>query len=391
MFGRVLHIMQYHNATNWLLFGFLFVGLGTAFAATDSELRQAATDTFISESETITQVDNSALLEIDLELFDPELRIVEVVEDDDNYYAAYTFATLMLENGAWKETQKSDTLAVNKELLSGHDLGLYLADELGEVTNQELAFLREVQALERKKGATRKTVAIAYGGLIGRFLDPQEVEFDGYEPVIAEPERENVPLVTQIPVPATPSETPQAIEQQDSQKQASTEQGQESSSDASQEDADDTTTSTSTQLTSGDVVDTQAEEESADTQVSEGEEGAADPVDSDVAQSTEDSEPGNTSPASDDSTVGTDTDTNADADTTSELGGETSQDDASSAEETPPGGTSHDADAASDTTTQAASASADDTATQTNTAENTSSNAATEEDQTSVSEEIASE
>ena len=188
MLQKLLHLVQYHNATTWLLIVGLFFGIGTAFAATDPELRQAAADTLVSENHTLTKTDNSALLALDMDTFDPELRIHEVVEDDEYYYASYAFTSLALLDGVWQEIEKSDTLTVNKQALAGRDLGLYLADELGELTRQERTYLEEVQALERKKGATRKTVAIDYGGLIGRFLDPEEVEFDGYEPVVEESE-----------------------------------------------------------------------------------------------------------------------------------------------------------------------------------------------------------
>ena len=188
MFARLLHYIQYHNATTWLFIVALFFGVGTAFAASDPELRQAAADALVSENRTLTQTDNSVLLSLNVDTFDPRLKINEVVEDDDNYYASYTFTTLTLEGGVWQETRKTDTLTVNKQILGGRDLGLHLADELGELVRGELTYLAEIQVHERKKGVTRKTVAVNYSGLIGRLLDPEEVEFDGYAPVVEEPE-----------------------------------------------------------------------------------------------------------------------------------------------------------------------------------------------------------
>lgn len=188
MFARLLHYIQYHNATTGLFIVALFFGVGTAFAASDPELRQAAADALVSEKQTVTQTDNSVLLSLNVDTFDPRLKINDVVEDEENYYASYTFTTLTLEDGVWQETRKTDTLTVNKQVLAERDLGLYLADELGEITRGERAYLAEVQADERKKGATRKKVAVDYTGLIGRFLDSEELEFDGYKPVVKEPE-----------------------------------------------------------------------------------------------------------------------------------------------------------------------------------------------------------
>ncbi len=200
MIRRFLHFIQYHNAANALLIGIFVVGAGTAFAATDEDVRQAVADTVIKETQTIVQIDNSTIVDADLDAFDAQLQVLEVQEDDFAYYATYQFSTLAIEDGLWQEVLKNGKMTIDKESLAGGDLGLYLAEELGEVTAQELRYLQEVQEIERKKGSQKKKVATEYSGLIGKLLDVKEETFDGYNPVIEEPEKVEVEQPKQVEI-----------------------------------------------------------------------------------------------------------------------------------------------------------------------------------------------
>lgn len=189
MFRKFLHFVQYHNAVNWLFLVLAFVGAGTVFAATDEGIREAVAEQLVQKTETVVEIDNSAIVNADLDNFDARLQILEVQEDDFAYYAEYQFVTLAIDDGHWGEIEKTDKITIDKESLGERDLGLFLAEELGELTAQELRYLQEVQIAERKKGSKKKKVAIEYSGLIGKLLDTKEETFDDYEPVIEEPEK----------------------------------------------------------------------------------------------------------------------------------------------------------------------------------------------------------
>ncbi|MCG2692086.1 hypothetical protein L6272_04655 [Microgenomates group bacterium] len=68
------------------------------------------------------------------------------------------------------------------------DLGIYATEEIGEVADNELAYLKEVQAAERAKGETKVVQTTDYSGLIGLVLNTKTKELPGYEPVIKPPE-----------------------------------------------------------------------------------------------------------------------------------------------------------------------------------------------------------
>lgn len=197
MFKKILHFIQYHNFANLALVALFVVSAGTAFAATDEGVRQAVADVVIKETQTIVQIDNNILVNTNLEDFDAELQILGVEEDDYAYYVDYQFNTLALDDGYWQETTKKDKITIDKEVLAGGDLGLFLAEELGELTTQELRFLKEAQIAERKKGAKKKKVATEYSGLIGKLLDTKEETFDGYDRVIEEPEKQEEQIVAE--------------------------------------------------------------------------------------------------------------------------------------------------------------------------------------------------
>ncbi len=184
MYQKILHFIKYNNAFTIILAVF-FLGFGVSFAA-DEGVRKSV---YASE-DTVISIDNGAIVNADLANFNFNLRIDSVTEDDKNYYATYSYQTLLLEDGVWQNRGVSKVLKVSKEALEGRDLGLYVAKELGENINYELAYLQRVQKLEREKGESRKVVTTQYSGLIGKMLDPKEQVIEGYSPVIPEPVKE---------------------------------------------------------------------------------------------------------------------------------------------------------------------------------------------------------
>lgn len=181
MYQKVLHFVKYNNAFT-IIFVLVFFGFGISFAASP-EIREGV----YTSTETVASVDNSFIVAADLDNFNFNLRIKAITEDEKNYYAVYSYQTIAISDGFWQKQEAEKTLTVSKEALGGKDLGLYLAEELGENINYELSYLKRVQKLEKEKGESQKIVTTEYSGLIGKLLDPDEKVIDGYDPVIPEP------------------------------------------------------------------------------------------------------------------------------------------------------------------------------------------------------------
>lgn len=210
MKDRIIAFIKYNN-TVAIAFFFLFSGLSVAYAA-NPKLQASV----YARDEVIVSVDNTLLLSTDLDSFDFNLKIDAVTEDAINYYAAYSYTTLAVQDGVWRTTSISDVLTVNKEALGSKDLGLYVAKELADNANYELSYLRTVQKLERAKGESKKQVATAYSGLVGKFLNPTENTVEGYEPVVREEGVDTAADVELLPDPEAPPESaePKELEEE---------------------------------------------------------------------------------------------------------------------------------------------------------------------------------
>jgi len=180
MYQKLLDFIKYHNAFT-IIFAVCFLGFGITFAASPT-----VRDSVYSSEETVVSINNSSIISTNLDNFDFNLRINSITEDEKNYYVIYSYQTLAINDGFWQKKEIEKTLTVNKESLAGKDLGLYVAEELGESINYELSYLKRVQKLEKEKGESRKVVTVVYSGLIGKLLDPKEKVIEGYDPVIAE-------------------------------------------------------------------------------------------------------------------------------------------------------------------------------------------------------------
>ena len=193
---KILNFIKYNNAFTIVLMVF-FLGFGVSFAANPD-----ARESVYASEQTVVSIDNSSVVSADLDNFNFNLRISAITEDEKNYYAAYSYQTLAIEDGFWQNKTIEKTLTVSKEALDGRDLGLFVAKELGENINYELSYLKRVQKLEKEKGESQKMVTTEYSGLIGKLLDPKEKVIEGYVPVISEPVPE---------VPATVESNPEEV------------------------------------------------------------------------------------------------------------------------------------------------------------------------------------
>jgi hypothetical protein len=174
-----LRFLTYNNAVPIAL-AILVLGAGSTFAAVDP-------DAIYSSDQQVVSVDNSYIVNKDFASYSPQARIISVTEDSDNYYIAYQFYTIDLEDGAWRDVVKDKTMSVSKDFLGEYrDLGLYVTEQLKQNVDAELARLLATQDIE-KKNVTQKIVATTYGGLIGKMLDTTTETLPGYVPVVAPP------------------------------------------------------------------------------------------------------------------------------------------------------------------------------------------------------------
>ena len=176
MLQRVLHFIKYNNALP-IGFAILFLGASGVFAASP-EAREAV----YAREQSVVSVDNSYIVNINLSTYTPRTEIESVTEDDASYYISYNFRTIDLVDGTWQDVIKERNLAVAKDALGNKDLGAYVTRELREVIDSELVRLKETQKIERSIGKSQKTVATAYNGLIGRFVDTSVEVLPEYEP-----------------------------------------------------------------------------------------------------------------------------------------------------------------------------------------------------------------
>lgn len=208
MFQKIIHFIKYNNAFS-IGFMLIFVGFSLSLAASPD-----FKENLISSQEIVRSVDNSGIISADLGNFNFGFQIKSIAEDDKNYYLVYIYKTLAIKDYIWQEIEKENALTVSKEALAERDLGLYAAEELGEVIDYESAYLKEVQRAEKEKGLTPKIATIEYSGLIGKFLSPGEKVFEGYQPIVQEKAAFQPQTAGEyVSIPSS-RETPQPIIQQ---------------------------------------------------------------------------------------------------------------------------------------------------------------------------------
>ena len=178
MYQKVINFIKYHNA--------FAIGISLVLVLTLSTMASEEVRNTVIGEKIITEigVDNSQLLSADLENFDINLKISNVLEDEENYYVDYSFNTFGVKDNLWQPLLKTERFTVNKIALGNRDLGIYLAEELGEVAQAELTYLKEAQKTERERGKTEIVETTDYTGLIGLALDLKDKILPGYEPVI---------------------------------------------------------------------------------------------------------------------------------------------------------------------------------------------------------------
>lgn len=175
MFKRAIHFIKYNNATV-LILAFIFLLATGVFAQT--EAGQAVIG---AKQTSVEGTDNTLLLEADLDLLDMEYKIEAVKSDEARYYVTYTYIDLVKLDNAWQYQMQEKVRQVSQNLKK--DLGLYLAEELGEEYEARIKDLKEEQSKAEDTGESKRIEVTEYSGLIGQTLTLAGKMFPGYEPV----------------------------------------------------------------------------------------------------------------------------------------------------------------------------------------------------------------
>ncbi|MBU4455701.1 hypothetical protein KJ586_04295 [Patescibacteria group bacterium] len=181
---KILNFLKYNNLTVLILAAIFLFSAG-AFAQTE-----AGQEAIGQKQTRVEGVDNSLLLDADLDNMDMDFKIEKIESDEEYYYITYTFLDLDKLNGAWQYQLKEKTRKISKKLEK--DLGVYLIEELGEEYEARIKELKEEKRRAEEQGEEKRVEITEYSGLIGRSLDLAAKVFPGYEAVkereIASPE-----------------------------------------------------------------------------------------------------------------------------------------------------------------------------------------------------------
>ena len=200
MLKKITNFIKYHNAFI-IIIAFIFVASFSALAA-DEDLR----DKVLGEKVvTKNGIDNSRILNADLENFDMKMEIVGVDKDDENYYLDYQYQTIGIKDNIWQDLIKLEKMEVSKKSIEGQDLGIYAVKELGEVIDSELAYLKKVQLKEKKSGEKTIEERTEYEGLLGLVINTKTKELPAsYELVVKPPVVEYAPSEPEPSIPSAP-------------------------------------------------------------------------------------------------------------------------------------------------------------------------------------------
>ena len=149
MLKRIIHFVQYHNFFTIAVLA-LFMCASASFAASP-ELRQSV----LAEKKMVRSVNNTYIINANFDAYDMGLKIKSVTEDTDRYYIEYVYNTVTVQDYVWQPVPTVDSMKVSKKELGGRDLGLYVANQLGQMIDQQIYYFKE-EVKEKKNGITQK-------------------------------------------------------------------------------------------------------------------------------------------------------------------------------------------------------------------------------------------
>ena len=187
MFQKFIQFVKYNNATVIIVLAFLIIGTGVLASETGQELLG-------EESVRLEGVDNTALLEADLEKLDMNFSIEDIREDEKYYYVTYTHLDLdkvnaggregglgQKEKNVWQWQIQERVRKVSKK--SNVELDKYLVEEFKEEYQFRIKRLKEEQSKAEEVGEEKVLEISEYSGLIGKTLAIADNIFEEYEAV----------------------------------------------------------------------------------------------------------------------------------------------------------------------------------------------------------------
>jgi len=174
MFQKFIQFIKYNNASMVILLVFFVVGTGVFASETGREA-------FGQKNTHIEGIDNTVLLEVDLDKMNMDFSIEDISEDVKYFYVKYTFLDLEKVDNVWEYQLKDKTRKVSKK--SGVDLDKYLVEELKEEYQSRIKYLKKQQEKAKSIGVEKKVEVSEYSGLIGKTLSLAENVFEGYNAV----------------------------------------------------------------------------------------------------------------------------------------------------------------------------------------------------------------
>ena len=186
---KIIQFIKYNNAFV-IIMGLIFAVSGGVFA------NETSRDAIIGKTIITRQgVDNSQIVGANLGGFNMDFKIIKIMEDERGYSVSYSFNTIYIKDNVWQPLIKEGEMYVAKAGLGDKDLGLYVAEELGQKADHEIAYLREVQSIEKSKGEQKQTESVEYTGLKGLVFDSENREISGYKPVKEETEKDKTIVI----------------------------------------------------------------------------------------------------------------------------------------------------------------------------------------------------
>ena len=174
MFKKIWNFVKYNNGFIILLAVVFAVG-GSVFAMSNDAVQntvQKSVSGIIGEKKIIEiGIDNSILLNTDIDKLADQSKIIAVTDDENNFYVDYEIKTLDILDNKWQEIAKPGRLIVSKSVLGEDDLGVYAIKQINEVAFANLAEIKIAQAREKEKGETKTIKNEEYSGLLGVIMD----------------------------------------------------------------------------------------------------------------------------------------------------------------------------------------------------------------------------
>jgi len=204
MLQKITNFLKYHNIVP-IAFT-LFVLVFSLSLAAVPQVREG----IYNKVEREIGIDNTLLLATNLDNFDFQPKILDIEQDEENYYVTYQFKTLDVLDNVWQETFKTKLLQFSKSVLGDRDLADYIAEEIGEVILHEYQVLKDTQKMARAEGKTQRVKVIEYQGLVGKILNLEPKIIPLENPLIAQ----NVEIQTEtLSLSPPPTQSSQPVDE----------------------------------------------------------------------------------------------------------------------------------------------------------------------------------